>query len=126
MPHLAEQQTDNQVYGPLGAPNQSSGPEKPKSYDDEQDDNPSETAFVKSWCERIRKARAKWEPDFKRMRDDMDFVAGYQWNSQRQLAEDRYIANFTIRSINQKVATLYARNPKVVAQRRQRLDFQLW
>ena len=39
---------------------------------------------------------------------------------------DAYQANFTNRFINQKVATLYARNPRVEAQRRKHLDFALW
>ena len=115
------QPTEEQATGPLGY----EPPDKVAKPEDKEPEK-STTAFVKAWAEKVRKAKAKWEPDFKRMRSNMDFVAGFQWNSQKQMTEDRYIANFTIRSINQKVASLYARNPKVVAQRRQRLDFQMW
>lgn len=83
-------------------------------------------AQVKRWCERIRDAKAKWEKDFERMRMNMEFVTGLQWVGQQTMNDDRYIANFTVRAINQKVATLYARNPTVVAQPRKRLNYQVW
>ena len=102
-------------------------PQKPEeSVDDTTPELIARRALVKRWCERIRDAKAKWENDFERMRMNMEFVAGYQWNGQQKLNDDRYIANFTIRAINQKVATLYARNPTVIAQRRQRLDYEVW
>lgn len=83
-------------------------------------------ADVKQWQERIRRAKAKWEPDFNRMKENMAFLSGLQWNAQTKIDDDRYIANFTLRSINQKVATLYARNPTVVAVPRKRLNFEIW
>jgi len=109
---------------------QDTTPPPPQVPEETVDETSSETlsrrASVKRWCERIRAAKAKWEPDYKRMRKNMEFVFGLQWNGQQTLNEDRYRANFTIRNVNQKVATLYARNPQVVAQRRKRLDFELW
>lgn len=97
-----------------------------KDREDVSDAKLAERASVKRWGERIRTAKAKWEKDFERMRHNMEFVYGLQWQGQQYLTDDRYIANFTIRAINQKVATLYARNPQVVAQRRKRLDFEIW
>lgn len=103
--------------------------EKPEAKPDEENESAetmSRRALVKRWQERVRQAKARWEDDFERMRNNEDFVGGFQYKSQPKLEDDRYIANFTIRMINQKVATLYARNPEVVANRRKRLDFQLW
>jgi len=97
-----------------------------ETVDETSNETLARRASVKRWSERIRAAKAKWESDYKRMRKNMEFVFGLQWNGQQTLNEDRYRANFTIRNVNQKVATLYARNPQVVAQRRKRLDFELW
>ena len=68
-------------------------------------------AAVKLWQERIRDAKRRWEPDFDRMRKNMEFCAGYQWLGQTELDDDRYTANMTLRVVNQKVASLYARDP---------------
>src|SRR6266496_1092543 len=96
----------------------------------EVDDNSTEAlqarASVKLWQSRITSARKKWEPDFKRMRKNMEFVTGLQWAGQAEMDEERYVNNLTLRIVNQKVATLYAKNPKAVATRRDRLDFQIW
>jgi hypothetical protein len=83
---------------------------------------------VRQWQTRIRAAKVFFEKDFKRMRSDMDFAAGLQWVDQTSLQDpsDRYVANLTIRMVNQKVASLYARDPKAIARRRKRLDFQIW
>jgi len=102
---------------------------KKPDYDDDSNQTDADLArlaSVKRWGEKVRSAKAKWESDFKRMRMNMEFVAGIQWQGQQNITEERYIANFTIRSINQKVATLYARNPQVVAQKRKRLDYEIW
>jgi DNA-binding phage protein len=111
-------------------PPQEQKPKDPSAMHESEDEASSEVqarrALVKQWGERIRTAKAKWEEDFKRMRSNMEFVYGLQWNGQQYLTDQRYIANFTIRAINQKVATLYARNPQVTAQRRPRLDFEVW
>lgn len=85
-----------------------------------------EQRSIKQWTARIKAAKARWDADFKRMRDDMNFVAGYQWDGQEDLNDDRYVANFTLRAVRQKVAQLYARDPKAVARRRKRLDYQIW
>lgn len=86
----------------------------------------SELAAVKQWQQRILDAERHWEPDFKRMRRDMDFAAGFQWAGQKEMDEDRYVANMTLRTVNQKVSALYARDPKAIARRRKRLDYQIW
>ena len=86
----------------------------------------STLAAVKLWTARIIAAKRRWEADFKRMRANMDFAAGFQWQGQTELDEERYVANMTLRTINQKVSALYARDPKAIARRRKRLEFQIW
>lgn len=86
----------------------------------------SEKAQVKRWLERIIAAREKWADDFKRMREDMEFAAGFQWPGQMKLCDDRYTANGLVYHINSKVSSLYARDPRVEARRRRRRDFAMW
>jgi hypothetical protein len=90
-------------------------------------DNPNEAerALARQWMGRIKKAKAKWAPVFKRMRDDMAFSQGKQW-PQQQEEDTRYVCNITLRQVNQKVAGLYAKNPTTIATRRKSLDFKLW
>ena len=90
-------------------------------------DRPAEprAALVNQWNKRIVEARKHWEPDFKRMRDNMDFTSGKQWPGQGN-DDDRYVANFTQRIIKQEVASLYAKNPKVIARRRKRMNYTIW
>jgi len=83
-------------------------------------------ANVRKWCAKIGKARKKYEDEFNRMRENMDFVYGLQWKGQKNLRYPKYVVNLTLRAINQGVAALYARDPKVSAKRRKRLDFKLW
>lgn len=86
----------------------------------------SAEAMVKLWTQRITKAKEKWKADFDRMRENMDFVAGLQWPGQYKIRSEKYIVNMTLRAVNQGVASLYAKDPKVSAKRRDRLDFKLW
>lgn len=114
---------DNKMTEPLG--------DKPPAKVEDQDRNEtdevkSQRAYIAQWQEKIKKAKKKWDSDFERMRDNMDFVAGLQWNGQTQIRCPQYVVNLTLRAVNQGVAMLYARNPRVVANRRPRLDFQIW
>lgn len=86
----------------------------------------SEQAAVKMWAARVRSAKAKWEPDFERMRDNMRFVSGLQWDGQKKINGKDYVANIVLRQVRFKVAQLYAKNPVAEAKRRKRMDFQLW
>lgn len=88
--------------------------------------NVSVEAEVKRWQSRIKKSKAKYKPDFERMRKNMEFVTGLQWQGQQVIDDERYTNNITLRLVNQKVATLYAKNPTVEATRRPRMDYQLW
>ncbi len=83
-------------------------------------------ALVEQWTSRIKDAKEKWKDDFKRMRENMEFVSGLQWPGQTTIDTDKYVCNITLRDVNQKVASLYAKNPTAVATRRPRLDFAIW
>lgn len=82
-------------------------------------------ALVNKWQKKIVQARKHWEKDFKRMRRNMTFASGKQWPDQKE-CDDRYRANMVQRIIKAEVASLYAKNPTVVIQRRKKLDFKLW
>lgn len=82
-------------------------------------------ALVKQKLEDIAEARKHWDKDFKRMRRNMQFANGKQWPGQTD-NDDRFMVNLVQRIIKQTVATLYAKNPTVVAKRRPKLDFKIW
>lgn len=81
---------------------------------------------IKLWTKRIKDAKKFYEKDFVRMRENMEFTAGLQWPAQEEIQTSKYVANFVNHEVNQKVANLYAKNPKAIYQRRPRLDFQIW
>jgi hypothetical protein len=66
---------------PGGQGSKSSG-DKPKD-DKDPSAKERERRLVKQWMEKITKARNKWEPDFKRMRENMLFARGIQWQGQK-------------------------------------------
>jgi hypothetical protein len=97
-----------------------------KSGDDKPEPDESVMAEVRKWQDRIVAAKHFHEPAFERIRDDMDFVGGIQWEGQMDLNDPRYIVNLTMREINQGVAALYARNPKAECTVRPRMDYTAW
>ena len=104
------------------------GPETEGGIDREKPD-PSQArkALVGVWTKRVEAAKAHWEDSvFKRMREDMDFASGLQWFDQTDRDDERYVANLTLRHLANKTAELYAKNPKAVFQRREKMSFQAW
>jgi hypothetical protein len=85
--------------------------------------SPSREALVKAWSANVKSAKDHWKADFKRMRDDQEFAAGKQWPTG---SENNYVVNITLRHVQQRVAALYAKNPKAVARRRERLLGTVW
>lgn len=84
----------------------------------------TEKALVSKLTKRIEGDRKHFKKAFEQMRLDMKTArigADEVWAS-----ADNYIANITNRHINQAVAALYAKNPKAIARRRERLDFTVW
>lgn len=94
--------------------------------DTEENVDISARANVKRWQGLVSSAKTHFADDFNRMKMNMDFVAGFQWNNQQKMDYDKYIANFILRLIKHKVATLYARNPKTEWVRRARRDYMVW
>ncbi len=89
---------------------------------------PSEEQSVKLWRRRIKQAKEFFDLDYKRMKDNMAFAAGLQWQGQESIndKEERYIANYITSHINSKVASLYAKDPKAEAVIRKRLIYTTW
>ncbi len=81
--------------------------------------------LVKDWVRKVEEAKEFWSPKFKRMRADAAFARGKQWPGQTE-DDDRYRANITLRHINQRTASIYAKNPRVKAARKPKLWLQVW
>lgn len=90
--------------------------------------SPSEEQTVRLWRNRIKDAQKYFEADFQRMTSNMEFAAGIQWPGQETIDDQskRYISNFITKHINDKVAALYAKDPKCEAKIRKRLNYELW
>lgn len=80
-----------------------------------------ELALIKEWQKKILAARDKFEPDFKKMRENMEFA---RYGSKKDYKG--YRVPLTARHINQKVSQLYARKPTVSADVQRKVLFKLW
>lgn len=96
------------------------------------DPTPERKALVDSLQKMVRRAKEHWDYAFRNMENDQRFCAGEQWPSERKGyvfnddADDRYVANITLRHVQQKVAALYAKNPRAVARLRPKLLSTVW
>ena len=91
---------------------------------DPPDPSPARKALVKAWIAEVKHAEKHWEPAFKKMREDQDWAIGKQWSKNPK--DRRYVANITLREVSQRVAFLYARNPKAIAKRREMILNTVW
>ena len=103
-----------------------------------EDPDPSaqRKALLTHMADETRSARSYWEERaFKRMRQGMAFAAGRQWPADPMTKSgdifadnihERYVANITLRHINQRVAATYGKNPKVVSRRKKRMLSTVW
>jgi hypothetical protein len=85
--------------------------------------------LVKEWCDRVTEAKEHWSPKFDAMRKNQTYAHGRQAvNDDGTKSHDSqaYQANLVLRRINQRVAAIYAKNPRAAAKRRPRMDFQVW
>jgi hypothetical protein len=99
-------------------------PQKKPSWDDVPDVDPAREDLIKKWEDKIKDAKKHWEKFFKRTREceQLAFAgADKEW-----IAADSYTVPVIPRHINQSVATLYAKDPKVAAKPRTKLMYQLW
>ena len=81
-------------------------------------------AAVMRWLAKVHAAEKFHEPAFKKMRRNMDLArmgADGDW-----IGGGNYVANIIQRHISQSVASLYAKNPRSVAKRRERLEYRIW
>lgn len=83
----------------------------------------AEKLLVSRLIARIRADKSHHRAAFKLMKDSMELA---RRGAPKDWPKDSYTANITGRHINQKVAALYAKNPKATATRRERLDFAVW
>lgn len=107
---------------------QPAGPQDQKSTilrNPDPNEAQSRKSLVSEWCGKVNRAKRHWGEAHKRMREDMDFFMGKQWPFPKE-NEDRYVANIVQRHVQQRVASLYAKNPKAVAKRRKTMDFAIW
>jgi hypothetical protein len=86
--------------------------------------------LVTRWQDRVKRAKKHWEAPFKRMRANMEFVEGRQWEGTRldrnAKRDDRYVANICIRHVLQRTAELYPNNPTMKAKSKPKLIAQTW
>lgn len=92
---------------------------------DQPSPEPSRAALVKKMQDEILMAKAHWKRPFEQMRENMSFASGKQWPGQGA-KDGRYVANIVQRVLKTTVSSLYAKNPTIVASRRERMDFTLW
>ncbi|MPZ19556.1 MAG: hypothetical protein GEV06_16795 [Luteitalea sp.] len=85
---------------------------------------PARAALVKEWFERIECARKHWDHVFKRMDKCEQWAA--EGADKKWVDADKYTVPIIPRHINQIVAALYAKDPRVLAKRRKQLMYQVW
>lgn len=84
---------------------------------------PSEEAKVKEIIKKVRADKAYFANDFKQMREDMEIA---RTGATPNYTPTHYRANLAGRHVKQKTASLYAKNPKAIARRRETMDFLVW
>lgn len=97
----------------------------PASADGEPPETEGQQALVKKWLDTIRRDAKHWERAFERMREDQKFAANTN-NAQWDGDEGKYVANLTLRHVSNKVSALYAKNPRVKAERKKRMEYTIW
>lgn len=84
-------------------------------------------AYVKEIIEDIKASAEKHKPAFDRMRDSMKLAAnGTTDNARAKALDGAYVVPVVNRHINQAVASLYAKNPKAIAKRKDKLYYKIW
>ena len=79
--------------------------------------------LVSTILSRIKADKKYHSAAFDRMRRSMRIA---RRGADEDWPENYYTANIIGRHLNQKVSALYAKNPKAIARRRPRLDFEIW
>lgn len=82
------------------------------------------SAKITKWAQRIQSDKEHFKNEYKRMREDMQlatFGAAKEW-----LEAGNYTVPIIKRHINQAVASLYAKNPKFIVEKRRRMNYRIW
>lgn len=98
-------------------------PVMPAGNDEHTEAPENQQNLVTRITKTIRADKKHHEKAYKQMVRDM-FVA--RNGRTPEWPDDKYTANIIGRHIKQKTASLYAKNPKAVARRRETLDFTIW
>ena len=80
--------------------------------------------LVSSLQSKIKNAKKFHDKAFKNMIRDMD--AALNGFDDKSWSDDQYVANILQRHVQQRTAQLYAKNPKDLAKRRTRMDYEVW
>ena len=85
-------------------------------------------ALVTTLVDSVKQGKAHFEKEFTRIRKDQEFARGKQWytSTGQQLGSDNYVANIVQRHIQQRTAVLYAKDPRAVARRKDRIMNTVW
>lgn len=84
-------------------------------------------ALVNQWIKDVKEAREHWAPSYKRMDICMRLAAnGTIEKSDAEAVNGSYVVPILNRFVNQAVASLYAKNPKAIAKRKDKLLYQIW
>lgn len=89
-----------------------------------EDELAREKKQVGHWIKIIQEDRRFHSKAYKRMKTDM-FRCSHGYDS-KSWNDTLYVANISGRHVKQKTAQLYAKNPRIVAQRRETMDFKVW
>jgi hypothetical protein len=92
--------------------------------DDDKDASLARQNLVSKLLDRVTTAKQDHEKAFKRMKRDMDLV--FHGFDPKEWSEDKYFVNLAQRHVQQRTAALYAKNPRCVAKRRDRMMYTLW
>ena len=101
-------------------------PEKKKSQmiREEYDKSEPRKALVKRLTDKIKAGKKHHKDAFSRIHQDMQLARdGYD---KKDGNPAHYIANVVQQHIKMRTSALYAKNPKAVAKRRERMDFEIW
>ncbi|HKJ73899.1 MAG TPA: hypothetical protein VKA19_07260, partial [Alphaproteobacteria bacterium] len=80
--------------------------------------------LAKKWVKRVLASKEHFKKDFERIQENTRLAR--TGGTKDQIKAKHYIANLIQNFVRHKVAELYAKNPRVVAERRRRLDYKIW
>lgn len=93
--------------------------------DDDKEASQARQNLVTDLLARVRQAKDIDHKDaFARMKSDMDLV--FHGYDPKEWSEDKYFVNLAQRHVQQRTAALYAKNPRCVAKRRDRMMYTMW